>query len=75
MLMLLQVTQWKNGTSLMRTNVLVGPGAWKKLTKKFFPKTIDLFLRMWYYNSVRRGKTLGRGLENVSPTVVIGASR
>ena len=50
-------------------------GHLEKINRNFFLKTIDLFLRMWYYNNVRRGKTLGRGLENVSPTVVIGASR
>ena len=40
-----------------------------------FPKMLDFLLWVWYTNNVRRGRTLGRGLETVSPTVVVRAGR
>ena len=45
-------------------------GALKKSLKKL-KKVLDKPLPICYNEYVKRGRTLGRGLENVSPTVVI----
>ena len=45
-------------------------------SEKKFPKPLDKASKVWYNKDVKRGRTLGRGLESVSrPTVVIVAGR